>query len=351
MKLSDLIHSSGEWLRGTGPDNEIVISSRVRLARNLAQFPFLSRMNDEQRAKAEKLLRGVLVEGNLVPSHMYFDLYDARPVERKLLVERHLISRELEDATGRRGVVVSERENISIMVLEEDHLRIQVLQSGLNLRDAWAMAQEIDDALGEQLTYAFDKELGFLTACPTNLGTGLRVSVMLHLPALVITGQIEKVFHAVSKINLAVRGLYGEGTEAHGHFYQISNQVTLGKPEETIIGNVEAVVPQIVKFERNARRALLKKNRRRLEDRVWRAYGMLKHARMVTSEETMTLLSSLRLGVHMGLIERVPMDTVNELFIQTQPAHLQIINGADLEPSERNQRRADYVRQRLTKRN
>jgi protein arginine kinase len=351
MRPVDLMSSAGEWLRGTGPSSDIVISSRVRLARNMVNYPFLSRMKPPQRREAEEKLRTVIAEKHLVPHEMYFDLYETEPLERKMLVERHLISREHEDSTGRRGVAVSQEENISIMVLEEDHLRIQVLRSGLNLKSAWDAANRIDDIFEEQVEYAFDEQLGYLTACPTNVGTGLRVSVMLHLPALVITRQIEKVFHAVSKINLAVRGLYGEGTEAHGHFYQISNQVTLGRSETQIIENVEAVIPQIVRFEESARKSLLEKDRRRLEDRVWRAYGMLKYARVVSSEETMTLLSALRLGVHLGLISEIPVGTVNELFIYTQPAHLQLLAGTDLEPLERDQRRADYVRERLGEQN
>jgi protein arginine kinase len=341
------MRTAGEWLRGTGPQSDIVISSRVRLARNLGSYPFLSRMKPQERREAENRLREIILESDVMPTNIWFDLYDTEPLERKLLVERHLISREHEDSSGRRGVAVSDEENVSIMVLEEDHLRIQVLQSGLNLPRAWERATEIDDAIEAKSDYAFDEELGYLTACPTNVGTGLRVSVMLHLPALVITRQIEKVFHAVSKINLAVRGLYGEGTEAHGHFYQISNQVTLGKSESAIIENVEAVIPQIVRFEQNAREALLTRDRRRLEDRVWRAFGMLKYARVISSEETMTLLSALRLGIHLGLISDVPVNRVNELFIYTQPAHLQLLSGGDLEPFERDQRRADYVRERL----
>jgi protein arginine kinase len=347
MKPEDLISQGGEWLRGIGPHNEIVISSRVRLARNLSRYPFLSRMSKQQRSEAEAQMRGILVDTRLIDPRMYFDLFDAQPLDRRLLVERHLISREHEDADGRRGVAVGEREAVSIMVLEEDHLRIQVLQSGFNLAEAWRIANRIDDAIEQRAEYAYDGRLGYLTACPTNVGTGLRVSVMLHLPALVMTREIEKVFQTVTKINLAVRGLYGEGTEAHGHFYQISNQVTLGKSEQKIIRNIEEVIPYIVRYEQKARKTLLTKDRCQLEDRVWRAYGMLQHARTVSSEETMTLLSAVRLGVHLELIDRIPIGTINELFLLTQPAHLQLLNGAALQPSERDARRADYVRRRL----
>lgn len=351
MTPLDLATQGGEWLRGTGSHSEIVISSRVRLARNLSRYRFLTRMSEEERDQAAAQIRSIILDAQIVEPTMYVDLFEAEPLDRKLLVERHLISRELEDAEGRRGVAIGEREAVSIMVLEEDHLRVQVLQSGFSLPEAWEIANRMDDAIENRVEYAFDSRLGYLTACPTNVGTGMRVSVMLHLPALVITRQIEKVFQAVAKINLAVRGLFGEGTEAQGHFYQISNQVTLGRSEPEIVENLEAVIPQIVRFEQKSRETLMTKDRCRLEDRVWRAFGMLKHARTVSSEETMMLLSAVRLGVHLGLIERIPISMVNEIFLQMQPAHLQILSGTTLPPAERDARRADSMRARLSELN
>ena len=236
------------------------------------------------------------------------------------------------------------------MVNEEDHLRIQVMLSGFSLDEAWEQINQLDDQLEEQLAYAFSPQLGYLTACPTNVGTGIRVSVMLHLPALVQTKQIDKVFRALQKINLAVRGLYGEGTQAFGDFYQISNQVTLGKSEDELIRNLSDVVPQIIEYERTARQALLNERRQHLHDQVSRAYGILKTAQTISSEETMHLLSSVRMGINLGLIDDLAIATVNELFIQTQPAHLQKIQGTELGVEERNVARASYLRSRLVQR-
>jgi protein arginine kinase len=233
------------------------------------------------------------------------------------------------------------------MVNEEDHLRIQALRTGLALREAYTLASEVDDAMEREVDYAFSSQFGYLTACPTNVGTGLRVSVMLHLPALVITREIEKVFQAVSKINLAVRGLYGEGTQASGDFYQISNQVTLGKAESEIIENLASVIPQIVKYERKVRTTLLQMKRVVLEDKIWRALGVLRFARQITSEETLELLSLVRLGVNVGAIADIPISTINELFVLSQPAHLQKVEKAKLSSHERDAARARYIRERL----
>jgi protein arginine kinase len=233
------------------------------------------------------------------------------------------------------------------MVNEEDHIRLQVLRSGFALDEAWQDIDKVDDLLEQRVSYAFSEEFGYLTACPTNVGTGMRASVMLHLPALVLAKQIEKVFRALQKINLAVRGLYGEGSRASGDFYQISNQVTLGKSETTILGEIRDVIPQIITYERQARQTLVRESRQLLLDKVSRAYGTLCSATMMTSEETMDLLSSVRLGVNLGLLEDVTIPTVNELFIHTQPAHLQKLMGQALDGEERNAARARYLRQRL----
>jgi len=347
MTLNEMINTSGEWLRGTGPESEIVISSRVRLARNVNGFRFITKMDAAQRAACEELIRSRILDATISPSGMYLPLHKVDPMDRKFLVERHLISKEHEDAQHPRGVYISGNESVAIMVNEEDHVRLQVLQSGFQLEEAWRICNGIDDELEQRLDYSFSPQLGYLTACPTNVGTGLRVSVMLHLPALVMTRHIEKVFQAVSKINLAVRGLYGEGTEASGHFYQISNQVTLGRNEEEIVRNVEHVIPTIVRYEHNARQTLLAKDRKRLEDRVWRPYGMLKYAQLLPSDEAMMLLSLVRMGVHLGLLKDITLRTVNELFIYVQPAHLQKLTGRALEPLERDIRRAEFVRSKL----
>jgi protein arginine kinase len=233
------------------------------------------------------------------------------------------------------------------MVNEEDHLRIQGLRSGFQLRATWEQVDDIDSRLEKHLDYAFSPQFGYLTVCPTNVGTGMRASVMLHLPALVMTRQIDKVFQAVSKINLAVRGLYGEGTQASGDFYQFSNQPTLGKSEVEIIENIERVVPRIIEYERTVRDGLLEQRREVIEDKVWRAYGMLQTARTINSEETMDLLSAVRMGVNLKIIRDVEISTVNELFILTQPAHLQKMERSELNGPERDVTRATFIRNRL----
>jgi protein arginine kinase len=344
VNAGELARRPGEWLRGAGPESDIVISSRVRLARNLANYPFSARLSAAERADVHRRLRDVILAEEISTPEMYLELTDAGELERTLLVERHLISREHSDGGGRRGVAVGEGEVVSVMVNEEDHLRIQVMKSGLQLREAWTLCDGTDDLIEAHVEYSFDKELGYLTACPTNVGTGMRASVMMHLPALVITRQIAKVFQAASKMNLAVRGLYGEGTEATGHFYQISNQSSLGRTEEQIIATIERVIPQIVRYERSARGSLMAKDRLRLEDRVWRAYGMLRYARMVTSEETLQLLSAVRMGVQLGMLVGLDEKRINALVLETQPAHLQALHGGELLPEERDRVRAEYLK-------
>jgi protein arginine kinase len=347
MNLDNLTHTSGEWLRGTGPESDIVISSRIRLARNLAAFPFTNRASAHQKAEIENQLRERIARLELEPNLIYFDIPGLSALDRQFLVERQLISRELAAAEGPRGVALAPRETVSLMVNEEDHLRLQVMRSGLSLDEAWQDIDKVDDLLEQRITYAFSEEFGYLTACPTNVGTGMRASVMLHLPALVMIKHIEKVFRALQKINLAVRGLYGEGSRASGDFYQISNQVTLGKSETTILNEIREVIPRIIEYERQARQTLVREGRQALQDRVHRAKGTLTSATMMTSEETMDLLSSVRLGINLGLLEDISMPTVNELFIHTQPAHLQKLMGATLDGEERNAARARYLRSRL----
>jgi protein arginine kinase len=347
MNLDNLTHASGEWLRGTGSESDIVMSSRIRLARNLAAFPFTNRANAHQKADMEALLRDRISKMELSPRLHYLSIATLSPLDRQFLIERQLISREIAAAEGPRGVAIDERETISVMINEEDQLRLQVMRSGLSLDEAWKDINRVDDLLEQRVTYAYTEEFGYLTACPTNVGTGMRASVLLHLPALGWTKQIEKVFRALQKINLAVRGLYGEGSRASGDFYQISNQVTLGKSEALILSEIGDVIPEIIKYERQARTTLLKENRQALQDRVSRAFGTLSSATMMTSEETMDLLSSVRLGIHLALLEEVTIATVNELFLNTQPAHLQKLMGNTLDGEERNAARARYLRTRL----
>jgi len=329
VKLEEFAGKCGEWLRGSGPESDIVVSSRIRLARNLADYPFIRKCTGLDRAAIEKTLRDRFAHIALFRDVTYLDVNGLPDVDRA------------------RGVAIDPTEQFSVMVNEEDHLRIQVMHSGLDLQAAWEQINRIDDLLEAQVNYAFHDRLGYLTACPTNVGTGMRVSVMLHLPALVLTRQIEKVFRSLHKISLAVRGLYGEGSQAMGDFYQVSNQITLGKSEAELIQQVGDVAPALIEYERKARQYLIDESRRELHDRVSRAYGLLCTAQTISSEETMQLLSSVRMGVNLGLIRDVEIPTVNQLFIHTQPAHLQKLRGMELDTADRNIERANYLQLHL----
>ena len=344
-----MAEKSGEWLKGEGPDSDIVVSSRIRLARNLTDFPFISKATELDRSEIEKTLRKTVTDVSKHGALAYLDVNELDGIDRQFLVERQLISREHAESEGARGVAIDAGERTSLMINEEDHLRIQVMHSGFDLAAAWNRINEIDDRLEERTAYAFHTRLGYLTACPTNVGTGMRVSVMLHLPALVITRQIEKVFRSLHKISLAVRGLYGEGSQAMGDFYQISNQITLGKSEEELVTQVGDVVPVLIDYERRAREFLQKESHENLHDKVSRAYGILSTAQTISSEETMHLLSSIRMGVELGLLPELGMGQVNELFIQTQPAHLQKISGTELNTADRNVARAKFLRRHLNR--
>lgn len=349
MVIDELHDRCGEWLRGNGPQSDIVMSSRIRLARNLADFPFMSRCNDIDRANIESTVRERLTSAS-APAFgalNFFNVAELNTLDRQLLVERQLISRELSNGQGARAVAIDAMEQLSLMVNEEDHLRIQVIKSGLDLDGVWEQINQVDDDIESSLTYAYSPKLGYLTACPTNVGTGIRVSVLVHLPALVITHQIEKVFRSLQKINLVVRGLYGEGTQAMGDFYQISNQITLGKNEAEIIDQVSDVIPFVIDYERKARQFLLDEKQNDLFDRVSRAYGTLQTAQQISSEETMYLLSRVRMGVNLGLIDNLEIPAINQLFLRTQPAHLQKIRDTSLDTDRRNVERAIYLREQL----
>ena len=338
----------GEWLRGTGPDADIVISSRIRLARNLRGHRFGIQGDPDERLAIEEEVRGGLARTQFDEEMLYIPLAEAPPLDAEVLVERHLISKELARSEGPRGVCHAPSENVSIMVQEEDHLRIQVLRSGLQLEAAWEAADAADTRISKHLEYAFSSRYGYLTCCPTNVGTGMRASVMLHLPALVYTKHVEKVFQAGAKMSLAVRGLYGEGTQPSSDFFQISNQVCLGVAEADVIDRLQRVVPQFIQYERKVREALLDSDREALEDKCWRAYALLRSARTITSEETLEALSAVRLGVNTGLLPaRLNIDAVNELFITSQPAHLQRLSTGPLEPKARDVARANLIRNRL----
>lgn len=342
-----LVAESSEWLCGNGPCSDIVISSRARLARNIAGYPFVGKASAEHRSQIIAEVRNVLSDriGNRRTTTI--NVEQLSEMDRQFLMERQLISRELSRGEGPRAVILSAGERHSVMINEEDHLRLQVLHSGFALDECWQECDALDDQLESQIPFSFHPQLGYLTACPTNVGTGLRVSVMLHLPALRMTREIQKVHQAAQKIKLAVRGLYGEGSQALGDFYQISNQLTLGKTERQLITEVREVVQRIVEWERKVRRMLVKDREPWLMDQVSRAWGTLTSARSISSEETMHLLSSVRMGLQMDLLDGRDAALINELFIQTQPAHLQRIHGDSLATERRNIVRASWLQKRL----
>lgn len=392
------VKRGAEWLRGLGSNSDVVVSSRVRLARNLVGFPFLARATREQRQAILDICRDRLMTAGVASQMLWVDIHTAPTLDRTLMVERHLISKEharggtptaskaagaggpagaeapptatpgASTAAGSgepRGVAISiPDEAVSVMVNEEDHLRLQVLRSGLELSGAYEHISRVDDLLegdpaspppasargaAGPLEYAWSPRFGYLTACPTNVGTGIRVSVMLHLPALKLVGEMEKVRRATRDMNLAVRGYYGEGSEAAGEFYQVSNQSTLGRTEEEILREFEQeIIPAVIRYEREARRKLLEQRRRFIEDRVFRALGTLRHARLLTPEEAISLLSDVRLGIVTGLIRDVSEQDVNQLVLLTQPAHLQRILGREMEQGQRREARADMVRGKLS---
>jgi len=347
--IEKLVKTTGEWLKGEGPSTDVVVSSRIRLARNLAEQPFLPTASAGDRAEIYRSLAEETSAENVIPDAMMVDLDEADEIDRNLLVERHLISRQHANSEGPRGVTIAPDETQAIMINEEDHLRIQCLRSGLQLELLWHEVNEIDEALANRVPFAFDDQLGYLTACPTNVGTGIRVSVMLHLPALRLTKEIERVARAARDLRLAVRGSSGEGTEAIGDLYQVSNQTTLGKTEESIIETFSrTIIPKIVEYERAARETLVRQHAAQLDDKIWRSYGVLCNARLISSAETQSLLSPIRMGIHLDRFHAFDIHTLNDIFLFTQPSHLQKRAGKKLDEEERAVARADYLRERLT---
>lgn len=347
MQLEDLIQHTGEWLKGTGPYAHIVMSSRIRLARNFKKFAFPNKARKKELTDVEETVEDTIKKIDSFKTSTVFRMSDLDNIDKQFLVERHLMSHEHALNTDGKAVIVSAEEILSVMVNEEDHLRIQVMQSGLNLEETWRIINSVDDALSKKLDYAYLNDWGYLTACPTNTGTAMRGSVMLHLPALVMTKQITKVLTAISKLSFAARGFYGEGTQARGNFYQISNQVSLGHSEEEIIQNINGLIRQVIEQEEQARQALIVQNRPMLEDKIFRSLGVLQNAHIISSQETAELLSMVRLGIDLGVIKKIDRNIINELFIMIQPAHLQKLEGKKLSAAARDTRRAALIRQKL----
>src|SRR5256712_1075668 len=347
MKFSNTLSTAGEWLRGEGPHHQIVISSRVRLARNLRQRPFPGWAKKAERSSILELIRSHVEALPEMQESFSESLQDLSALDRQVLVERHLVSREHVDKGAGRQVVVNRRQPLSIMINEEDHLRMQSIRSGLQLKQAFKLVDKIDSALESKLDFAFDPRLGYLTACPTNVGTGMRASAMLHLPGLVLSELINQVIQAVSKIGLAVRGLYGEGTEAMGNLFQISNQTTLGEKEDDIINRLSKVIETIIEKEHDARQVLLQKKPNTLSDQIGRAYGVLTYAHAMASQKALNLLSIIKLGSDLGAFPEERRFSIDELFIETQPAHLQKTSQQKLNAEERDHLRAQIIRERL----
>jgi protein arginine kinase len=348
----------GTWLQGTGPDSDVVVSCRVRLARNVEGYPFMVRLEDAQAKELAEKLREILLSQRIDGETIWVGMEEAPPIVKLLLRERYLVSRDLAPtdphlaARSGRGVAFGENETLSIMVNEEDHLRLQSLAAGYSLREAWQRARHLDQALEKEVPYACSRDLGYLTGCLTNVGTGMRASVMMHLPALgLVKSELEKVFTAAQRTGLAVRGMYGEGSRAAGDFYQISNQVTLGSPEEDLLADLEGLVPCIVEFERKVRGVLLEEQRATLEDRVRRSYGMLRTARSLATEVALLHLSNVRLGVVLGILAGIPLAALNQIAVQIQKGHVQMLVGdgsARLsEATERDRLRAAFLRRRF----
>ncbi len=347
MKFSQVMSSAGEWLRGEGPHHQVVVSSRVRLARNLRQRPFPGWAKKAERTQILEQIKPQVEELPEMQDSFSELLQDLSALEKQVLVERHLISREHAAKGIGSAVVMNRKQTLSIMINEEDHLRMQSIRSGLQLKSAFRLVDKVDSTLEAKLDIAYDEKLGYLTACPTNVGTGMRASAMLHLPGLVLSDLINQVIQAVNKIGLAVRGLYGEGTEAMGNLFQISNQTTLGEKEEEIIARLTKVIETIIDKEHDARQVLIQKKSDTLSDQIGRAYGVLTYAHAMTSKEALNLLSVMKLGVDLGAFpedRRLPID---ELFIETQPAHLQKTSQQKLNAEERDFLRAQIIRDRL----
>jgi protein arginine kinase len=371
MKLTDISNDINEWFSGSGPLADIVVSSRIRLARNIAGHKFLSHCTNTEKSEILEKLKKVLLSLELGDKTSYISVDEAPTLSRHFLVERHLISRHHAFGKGPRGVVMVHREFFTAMINEEDHLRLQVLKAGCQLAQCSEQINKIDDMIEKKVDFAFSPRYGYLTACPTNLGTGIRISVMLHLPALKMTDQIEKFFNAAKAMSLAVRGLFGEGTEASSDLYQISNQVTLGVSETDIINQFEnTIIPEIVEYENAARKQLLSRQANVLDDKISRAMALLQNAHLISSQEALFLLSHLRLGINMhkymgastpaidklynlcgtGLSDKsgpLSIETINRLFMLTLPAHLQLNYGKSLDPTHRDALRAQIIRSAL----
>lgn len=349
MSLESFMNEAiSPWMREEGPNNDIVLSSRVRLARNFNQHIFPTLKKEEELIKITDFFQEEFHESSF-QLYKNFDLIymrDLSEIKKRVLVEKHLISPNLiNENTG--AVLMSENEQASIMLNEEDHIRMQLYFPGLQLAKALEEAFYIDDWIEEKVDYAYDEKMGYLTSCPTNVGTGLRASVLVHLPALVITKRMKRMIPVVNQLGFVVRGMYGEGTEAVGNMFQISNQITLGKTEEEIVADLESIIMNLIEQEREARKRLMERSSIMLEDQIYRSFGLLQHSRIMESNEAAKRLSNVQLGIDLGMIGHVSHSILNELMILIQPGFLQLYAGKTLTSSERDKMRSTLIRERL----
>jgi protein arginine kinase len=347
MRFTTLLKHPAEWMTGTDADSAIVLTSRIRLARNVRDHPFPGWARKKERIEIMSELQPQIEALPEMKNAFSHQISELTSVQKQVLVERHLISREQAARSEGSAAVVNRDQTLSVMINEEDHLRLQSIRSGLHLREAYDLIAEVDQQLEKTLPYAFDHELGYLTACPTNVGTGLRASAMLHLPGLVIGDHMGQVIQAVGKLGLAVRGIFGEGTESLGHLFQISNQSTLGESEDDIINRLERVIRKVRDHERNARLKLIEDSPQMLADQIGRAYGLLRHAYVIDSKEALNHLSLIRLGGDMGCFPQEIIQLCDTLLMDIEPAHLQHIADRKLTPEERDVMRAEIIRDRL----
>jgi len=347
MRFSTLMKHPSDWMVGKDADTTIVVTSRVRLARNIQGVSFPGWARKQERLEAHRVIRDVVDDLSVMKNGFIHELSELDILEKQVLVERHLISREQAARAEGASAVIDRKQKLSLMVNEEDHLRMQSIMAGLQLKKAYKAILKVDQAIEKDLAFAYDESLGYLTACPTNLGTGMRASAMLHLPGLVLSEQIPQVLQAVTKIGLAVRGLFGEGTESQGHLFQISNQSTLGESEDGIIERLERVLQQVASHEANARQKMLEDRPMHMADQISRAYGVLKYAQVIDSKEAFNLISLIRMGAAIGFFPSEVMGECDELLMCIQPAHLQLHAGAELSPEERDKIRAEIIRSKL----
>jgi protein arginine kinase len=345
----ELVETPGTWLDGAGAENEIVLSSRVRIARNLNGHRFTHNCDSAELGEILRKSLDAAQRTRAFARSRYVPMGELSTLDRHFLAERHLVSRDFLSNSASRGLIFATDENVSLMINEEDHLRIQGFASGFDIGSAFRRANDLDDEIAPDLDLAFHERLGFLTACPTNLGTGMRVSVLIHLPGLVHSKEIHKLLESLRKLHHSIRGFFGEGTEVMGNFFQLSNSAALGTPEDVMVKNLREMVVKVIAYEQRSREMLFRKAQRLLEDKVWRAYGLLRYAQSVSTKEALSLISAVRLGVGAGLVTDVSVRTLNELLVYIQPAHLQKREGTAMDRGERDVARAAHIRDALSR--